>query len=386
MNVKDIPFMFAWIACTYITLCIFELPMNFTKSLAMKLVLLGALTGWLMSIRVSGILIYIEYFWFAVFWALRNKEDNHVAIPINRLLGLLGVFLFSFSLTLFILYPILWHNPTELIQAIMYMASHPWQGNTLTAGELIEPKTRLFFYIPAWLMVKLPLFGILGLVAATFWIVRELLIRKGQSRYTGALVLYFSVLTILGLLVIRRVALYNELRQLIFLAPLLIMLAIAGLNLVSRKLTILILLTTSMMMLLDDIKLHPYQYTYVNELMRHTDLGGKYETDYYGLSVKETAHWLNESQIDGQSQCLYVPTKHLWDLEINPQKFPCVGEFPGDLSLITKPFLFYVHARSVTGFSAPRGCRLLHAEERMAPLSVTKLQMGELYQCHSPAS
>jgi hypothetical protein len=134
-------------------------------------------------------------------------------------------------------------------------------------------------------------------------------------------------------------------------------------------------------MVIDDVHLHPYQYTYVNEVVRHTEIGKKFETDYYGLAVKETAQWLNGSSVDGKSQCLYVPSKHLWDFAIDSQKFPCVSGFPGDLSLITKPFLFFVQARSVTNFRAPSWCHLLHVEERSLPFSSTQLRMGELYEC-----
>ena len=162
------------------------------------------------------------------------------------------------------------------------------------------------------------------------------------------------------------------------------LIAILGLRAVSRGLTIFVLTVTSIFMLVDDLDLYPYQYTYVNEIARHTEIGKQYETDYYGLAVKETALWLNNSQVDGKSQCLYVPSKHLWEFVINPQKFPCVGGYPGDLSLITKPFLFFVQARSVTNFRAPSWCQLLHAEERRMPFSSAKLKMGELYECLPP--
>ena len=145
------------------------------------------------------------------------------------------------------------------------------------------------------------------------------------------------------------------------------LIAIVGLRSMSRGFSIFALAATSIFMMVDDLKLHPYQYTYINEMARHTDIGKKYETDYYGLAVNGTALWLNSSQVDGKSQCLYVPAKHLWEFAIDPQKFPCVGGFSGDLSLIEKPFLFFVQARRVTSFRAPPWCRLIHAEERSLP-------------------
>jgi hypothetical protein len=383
MNVKDVPFMFGWLCCTYCAIRIFELPAQFSKTVVIHCLLLGALTGWLMSIRVSGILIFVEYFWFALFWYFRN---HHIRMPLSlaQILRISGGFLLALGLTLFIFYPILWHNPFELINAVIYMGSHPWQGDTLTAGNLVEPKTQLIFYIAAWQLVKLPIFVIVGLLLSAFLVLRYFIKSKNDPCTAAISALYLSVLTIIALVIIQRVALYNELRQVLFIAPLLMLIAIVGLRSVGRSLAIFLLTASSIFMLVDDFDLHPYQYTYVNEIARHTEIGKQYDTDYYGLAVQETALWLNNSRVDGKSQCLYVPSKHLWEFVIDPQKFPCVGGYPGDLSLITKPFLFFVQARSVTNFRAPSWCQLLHAEERSLPFSGAKLRMGELYECLPP--
>jgi hypothetical protein len=381
MNVKDIPFMFGWLSCTYFVLRIFGLPFQLSRPLAIHFVLLGGLTGWLMSIRVSGVLIFVEYFWFVIAWILVNRNARQANLSITKILSVAGIFLLSFAAVLFVFYPILWHQPGELLKAIAYMGSHPWLGDTLTAGEFIEPKTRLIFYIVSWLMVKLPAFLALGLVMTLFLIAQTIIKGKSSPRFLALLALCLSIVTIIFLLIIRRVSLYNELRQVLFIAPLLMLIAIVGWSEISRGFTIFLLAATSIFMVIDDFDLHPYQYTYINEIARHTELGKKYESDYYGLAVKETALWLNSSQVEGKSQCLYVPAKHLWEFAIDPQKFPCLSGFPGDLSLINKPFLFFVQARSVTNFRAPSRCRLIHAEERSLPFSVTKIRMGELYAC-----
>lgn len=385
MNVKDIPFMFGWLCCTYLALRIFELPTQFSKDLVVRLLLLGAFTGWLMSIRVSGILIFVEYFWLACFWYFGNRKIK-ISMTFTQAIGIASVFLLAIALTIFCFYPILWHNPFELINALAFMSSHPWLGDTLTAGKLIEPKTHLLFYIAAWQLVKLPIFVMAGLLAAFYFMLRDFLRSECGDRYKAISALYLSVLAIIGLLILQRVALYNELRQILFIAPLLMMIAVVGLRSMSRGFTILVLVATSAFMLIDDLDLNPYQYTYINEVARNTDIGKKYETDYYGLAVKETAIWLNSSQVDGKSQCLYVPAKHLWEFAVDPQKFPCVSGFPGDLSLIAKPFLFFVQARSVASFRAPPWCRVIHAEERSLPFSGAKLRMGEIYECFPPKS
>jgi hypothetical protein len=66
MNVKDIPFMCAWLCCTLQVLRIFQASQFSTQALIGNFVLLGTLTAWLISIRVSGILIFIQYAWFGI--------------------------------------------------------------------------------------------------------------------------------------------------------------------------------------------------------------------------------------------------------------------------------------------------------------------------------
>jgi tetratricopeptide (TPR) repeat protein len=286
MNVKDIPFMFGWLFCTYIALRIFELPLQLSKSLVLRIFLLGVFTGWLMSIRISGILIILEYFWLACFWFLRNRNGK-ILMSIAHGAEIAGIFLIGLVITLFISYPILWHNPFEFINALAFMSSHPWLGNTLTAGKLIEPKTNLVFYIAAWQLVKLPVFVLLGLLAATYFLLRDFIGSRASNRFTATSALYFSVLSIISILILRHVALYNELRQILFIAPLLMLISIVGLQAVSRGLTIFSLAATSIFMLIDDIQLRPYQYAYINELARHTNIGKKYEAiECYDEAIK----------------------------------------------------------------------------------------------------
>jgi len=384
INVKDVPFMFAWLCCTLQLLRIYQAPQFFIKTLFLDFALLGAMTGWLISIRVAGILIFIQYVLFGLFLIILHGYKQ-----INKSLCLkLGREMISFVIammcTLFILYPITWHDPSQLFKAVQYMSSHPWLGDTLTAGEFIEPKTRTPFYIGSWLAVKLPAFALVGLVLTplVFW--KAFTRRQFSNKHSALLVLLLSVIIILSVLVLMRVSLYNELRQILFISAILLLIAIVSFYYISRSLSIAILTVTIGVMAVDNIKMNPYQYSYVNEIARNVPKGGLFETDYFGISVSETARWLNQSSIDGLSQCLYVPSAHLWDFEINPKKFPCVANFPGDLSLIKKPFLFFVQARSASSFTAPPWCHLLHLQSRNLPFSKTTLRMGELYECLPP--
>lgn len=381
MNVKDVPFMCAWLACTLQVLRIFQAPQFSTQAYVGNFALLGAITAWLISIRISGILIFIQYAWFGVLFIRQIDYSKTNPFFYQKLGREIIVFILAMSGVLFILYPIGWHDPREFFNAIRYMSSHPWLGNTLTAGEFIEPKTRMPFYISAWLMAKLPVLALLGLLLTPFALWRGFARKQFSMQHRAFLALFLSAITILSILVLMRVSLYNELRQILFISAILLMIAIASSYYISRTLSIVMLVLTIALMVIDDVNMHPYQYSYVNEIARNTSNGKLYETDYFGLSVSQTARWLNQSSVDGASQCLYVPSAHLWKFEMNPQKFPCVSNYPGDLSLIKEPFLFFVPARGASTYAAPPWCTLLHLESRKLPFSDTNLRMGELYTC-----
>lgn len=384
MNVKDIPFMCAWLCCTLQALRIFQAPNLTSQTFIWNFALLGVITAWLISIRISGILIFIEYAWFSLF-LVRRLANLWIDTSIYKLLGrAILIFLLALVSVLFALYPIAWHNPSEFLNAIRYMSSHPWLGNTLTAGELIEPKTRMPFYLASWLMVKLPIVALAGLGITPLVLWKAYSKKHFSLRHSALLAIVLSVVTILSVLVLMRVSLYNELRQILFISALLLMIAVVGIYYFSRSLSITVLMLTIGTMSLDSIYMHPYQYSYVNEVARNTHKGSLFETDYFGLSVSETARWLNQSSVDGASQCVYVPSAHLWKFEINPNKFPCVENFPGDLSLIKKPFVFFVQARGPNAYGAPLGCHPLHLESRKLPFSKVILRMGELYGCVPP--
>lgn len=381
MNVKDVPFMLAWLCCTYQSLrVVIAIPKTY-RSLLINCLFLGAMTGWLFSIRVSGVLIAIQYTGLLLILLKDMAASAGGRLQFRDGLRIGMVFLAALSLALFCLYPILWHNPFEFFNAIAYMSHHPWQGNTLTAGQFIEPQSRLFFFIASWLLVKLPVVVLVGLCAIPLVVYRLAMHRKFSIRIEAWMSLVLTTGVILGALVMGRVALYHDLRQILFIAPLLLLISVVSIFIFSRKAALAGLVLTSIMMIMDDLSLHPYEYSYINEIARFTSVGKKYETDYFGLSVAQSARWLNSSAVDGLHQCLYVPSPHLWRYEINPHKFPCVQGYPGDLSLIKEPFIFFAQLRGNMDFAVPPWCRQIHLEQRSMSFSGASLKMGALYQC-----
>ena len=390
MNIKDIPFLFAWMLCTYL-LIRFLSSVNFQTSNSsenqqmqgLNLLLLGLATGWLISIRISGILVLIQYFIMGSTYYLigqfRYCEKKKLMYKVRYL------FYFGFSLliTIYCMNPILWSNPFEIVNAYKYMSQHPWQGNTLTAGRWLEPGNLLYMYIPLWLSIKLPLIVICGLSLLPLVFIRNASAKKNISSPSISLLigLTLTVIVIISLLIIRKANLYNELRQILFLFPILFILAVLSLFYLNRLRAYSALIISIPLFIWDDIRLHPYQYTYINEITRQFDIGQKFETDYFQFSAGKTAQWANQEKTINREACIYVSPLHLWKYRVDSSKIRCVSPYPGDLSLQPRPFLFYWPVRNGSLARPPAGCNLIHREERKLAYSNIILGMGELYSC-----
>ncbi len=416
MNIKDVPFMFAWLLCT--NQLLFILSKTHARSLIGAYALLGIFTGWLISIRISGVLIGLEYLAFLlIFWSARNKDQLSMQTPLAPSTfswKSIGIYALTTCITLYVCYPILWHNPLEIFNAISYMSRHPWDGDTLTAGRFIAGN-QLPSYIAAWLAVKLPLIAILGLALCPIAIY-SLIRNPSSSQHTlekstasGATeqahwnaraitALLLTVALILLALVIKKVSLYNELRQILFIFPLLWIVAISSLRLINRKLTLGLLLASIALFSWDNLKLFPYQYVYFNEIARQFPIATQYEKDYFGLSSTQSARWLNQNtrkntQKNTQApsaECVYVSPLHLWQYAINNQKVACVKDFSerpqnGSASSqnqsIEQAYWIGLPVRDKVKALPIPNCTILHSEERILPLSTQTLVMSELYTC-----
>lgn len=396
MNIKDMPFLFAWLLCTKQLLKIIGDQKQASSMGAY--ILLGIFTGWLISIRISGVLIAIEYLTFAVlFWQTITRTptpsngSSQRFSPQKRFHWKnIALFLAAASVMLYICYPILWHNPLELFNAIIYMSHHPWDGDTLTAGRFIAGN-QLHWYLLAWLLVKLPFIALLGLALSpiAFFKLASQNIQISSTQASqdswnarALLALLLSVFFILAALLIQNVSLYNELRQILFIFPLLWIIAITSLCFIGRKLTIALLLASMCLFIWDNARLFPYNYVYFNEIARQFPISTQYEKDYLGLSAKQSAQWLNQSNLTPKTDCIYASPLHLWQYTIDPKKVFCIHDFskrPSNPQ--AQKYFIGTPVRDKVKQLPILGCKLLHSEERTLPMSSQALVMGELYIC-----
>lgn len=383
-NIKDIPFLLAWVLATSIYINILQLWhagfLLSKKRIVAQFAILGLCTAWLLSIRVSGVMIFIEYAIFLMVYLLIG------GCQIKRLLAPSYIFAFTIPLALGLLAlsPVYWHNPLEFLNAISYMSHHPWDGETLTAGKLLGPKQFNLFYIPAWLLIKLPVFVLLGWAAIPFVLYKSIKKRVGYMHGMALLnltALIFTIASILLFLVILKAGLYNELRQILFIFPLIYIVGFCGLYYASKKLLAIALIITMLIFAADNIAMYPYQYTYMNEASRQISIGNRYEKDYFSLSASRNVAWLNQRfSADKEVACVFVSPTHLWG-DLDKTKYLCVNGYLNFAST-TKPFIFSWLIRDRTDLLPLPTCKLIHEEQVSLPLSNTKLVMSQIFFCN----
>ena len=395
MNIKDMPFLFSWLLCTVIALPLAQATHgNSPRSIGLstgRWIALGLATAWLLSIRISGVLIFIEYG--CLFFSAWYFSDHRVAAKdlFQTIISQKNVLSFTivFALALIALYPVTWTNPLELFHAISYMSHHPWVGTTLTAGRFIAPSTNLYFYLPVWLLAKLPAIAIVGLALSPWIFFRTLGPSKAYPRSTSfATAILFglalSALTIMLALVVMRVGLYNELRQTLFLFPLLFLIGVTCLYWLNKKIAFAGLIITSAIFIWDNLVLYPYNYSYLNEVARQRPAIQYFETDYFGFSAGRSARWLTGHPQWRAQGCIYAWPPHLLTYELDRQYYSCLLDSQGNAFNIPKdkPSLLYISQRNLINFPIPAQCQLIQSEERILPLSKNPLIMGRLFRCN----
>lgn len=157
-----------------------------------------------------------------------------------------------------------------------------------------------WYYIPKWIYITTPLFGLLGLIASFFII--PAMKREGKLLLLGFI--FFTLGFPVFYIIYKKAVLYDGMRHLYFVYPSIIILAglafdyfIKSLNKPVKYavagLAIVLLLLPARFMFAN----HPNQAVYFNELVGGIKGAfGNYETDYYMNSVKQCADWIKKNE------------------------------------------------------------------------------------------
>ena len=236
--------------------------------------------------------------------------------------GVLGAAALAW-LVLLAVYPNAFGSPVRLlVESVSQSARF---GDATDAPQETRPLLEAVGYLPSWLAIQLPIvIGVLciaGLAVATVFVVRTMVRRSPDPadrwRAAGAVAVLAQLLVLPAGAAIMRSSVYDGVRQFLFILPVLAVFAAIGLALVvallgalsrgSRVLPAVVWALVGVSVLLpvvDQLRLFPYGYTYVNEVAAREPVDGRLPTDYWRTSMRELIPLIPAS---GATACNFDP-------------------------------------------------------------------------------
>jgi hypothetical protein len=290
-NSKDIPFM-----CMFI-ICFLVCAIAFRDKKLWHFVLFGILSGLLINIRIMGIVIPAMVTAMILIDMIRGPYRKKIFIR---------YFVYSvLTIAVVVLsWPWLWEDPAGRFRiAFSNMSKFRWDNNILMNGTFVKASAVDWKYLPQWFGLTTPviylLLGITGFIFLAFRFFRKPLDFIGQTNARNQMIYLACFVGPIMAVILLHSVLYDGWRQMYFIYPAFLLLAIYGLSSILKarffsgdlpKVIVLILLIASFAgICFTMIKSHPFEDVYFNILLSKKDqyLRKTFELDYWGTSYKQ---------------------------------------------------------------------------------------------------
>ena len=376
INAKDVPFLSFWVICNYYLFVVIE-NFYFDKKNTLQIIFsFSFFTAFLIGIRITGILIFLEYL-IALIIFINVKNISLISFLDNH-----KKFLIYFSILLllfiYILSPVFWLNPLEFFKSIEWMGKYYHDICTLTLGKCVRALNLPSSYIFIWLFFKLPILVLLGILIFPF--VEKKIMNNGINTIYY-LTLLFTLLSILFIFIIKKVALYDEIRHIMFLIPSIFLLSLYNIFILNKRIYYLLSVFVVIFFIFENISLKKYQYTWLNSFAKFTQIEKTFEIDYLGISNKNIQHeiinYVTKNKID-MNICIYGGPYTGAFLE--KRGFTCFNDYSMVDSVRTRPFLAYQNVRNIKR-SKPKDCDLIHLEKYNYLFYKDDIVTGKLWYC-----
>ena len=376
-NTTDTPFLFAWILATYLSIKIF-LKIHINENIPfISIFLVSFATSFLFSIRISGVLILLQYFIFLIF--ISNSINDPLYKTIKKYFFKIILFILLTLIFTFLFYPLFWENPLLILDSINYLRNIPYGVCTLTLGSCMDALNLPSSYIFIWLFFKLPFLSFVGLILFPF-IEKRIFSSSVNQILLGSILT--TIASIIFLLILFEANLYDELRHILYLIPLILIASFSIVYFFSKRLVLFLSVISIMFFTLQNINMYPYQYTWFNLFGNIIDINKNFEIDYWGVSGRNIAKKINNNGelLYYKDKCIYVAPKHIIEPFISAD-YNCVKSFFSIYPKSTEKYILVKYTRNIRREN-PDNCRLIFEESYNLNLLKNKLKMGEVYICN----
>ena len=371
---KDIPFLTMWIISSYASLNIFIKLYDTNNIKTLDIILLAICTGFLLSIRIAGVLIFFQYL--ISFIIFINLSKLSLFSFIKKFYLKFFYFIFITLIFTYILYPVFWKDPLVIFTAIEQMGSFYNDVCTKTLGKCMYAKDLPATYIPIWLSVKLPFLILLGIFLVPFT-EKKILTEPRKIIFFGTIL--GTIIFIPLILIFKKVYIYDELRHIMFLVPLFFIIGSVSLFFFSKSFFYILGFLTLSIFIFENIKINPYQYVWFNIPSRAIDLSNQFELEYQGISGKEIAKQI--SLMKTKNPCILVSPYYSIKPFLDQKRFNCIDSWQLIDTNYPRPFLAIQHVRNIKK-GMPYKCETIHEESFKLLFHQKKFVTGKLLRCH----
>lgn len=294
-------------------------------------------------------------------------KKNALAIVVAGAAVLMGTYVIT---------PPAWLEPVAfVIEALEFMAAHPWSACMITFGEYTCPNSEEWStlgYLTAWLSVRLPL----AIIFISPLAIIALLVNGGfQGRFI-VLTMLFPLIAITA----RNSTLYDGIRHTLFLFPALMIIVFTAIWYVrDRARPIFVgafasLTATFALFVADNVALYPHNYVYFNLLGRQIAAPEAFDLDYWGFSLKEASR--RTEHLDVEELDVWVGNPgHL----VTPFMPKTVSMVDATSIPAGEEYLMISYTRTMT--RPPANCTRLASISRQLPFAAGPMELAFVARC-----
>ncbi|MEI6117076.1 MAG: glycosyltransferase family 39 protein [Burkholderiales bacterium] len=291
-NDKDIVFM-ACIAIAMNTMVLF-----LERPSARTLLLHAMATGFAIDVRVMG--IFLPVITLCVMGARVAQRQMSPKHAFAAVLGYLAVT----AAVVYVFWPWLWSDPwANFAQAVNNMSHYRWHGMNRYLGAFVPASRIPWHYVPVWLGVTTPplylgLF-LVGSISIAFPIIARRRLWSESGGMQDFLFLGIFAGAVLSIIALKSV-LYDGWRQLYFIYPAFLMIAVRGMHVLwtrtlhaplQRLLLGAVIVAALANTIYWMIGAHPFQNVYFNRLAG-VNWASRFDMDYWGLSNRAVYEYI----------------------------------------------------------------------------------------------
>ncbi|MEQ9622403.1 ArnT family glycosyltransferase [Coleofasciculus chthonoplastes] len=313
-NPKDIPFAAMFTLATFLGACLINYYLKADQDniklginrVTLYSLLYGILVGFVTGTRIGGFFL-LFFVVIAHLLAVLVKKKNYRKL--YRFWSLYGLMVISWMTIITIIHPASWSNPIGwFIETLRYLSKHGWSGTVLFEGQFISAHQLPWYYLPKWFLMTIP-----GIFIIMFFLGLLLLIIKlkklNDTQTVCVVLVLLQIFTLPTIAILRQSTIYDGVRQFLFVIPGIAAIAATALLWIYQKLHrknykiffAVLIITLFSPIVFDMVNLHPYEYVYFNRISGGlVQADNRYETDYWGLSMRDGMEWINNNSIAGE--------------------------------------------------------------------------------------